>query len=569
MSAAQPPAGDDDRDATVASILDVVRDHLGMDLAWISELRGGRYVVRASRGRLGGVEVPVGTSTPAEATYCSLVLDGALPPVVPDVRADPRTRDLPVTAELGVGSYLGAPLLDAGGNPVGMLCCLAGDARPGIGEGEARFVQLLARLLGTDVSRWIAARGPVTDRVRDRVLQLIATRAVHPVFQPVLSLHEDRLVGYEALSRADPAHGSPSQLFADAAEVDLGREVELMAVERALEHADELPVGTWLSVNLSPDTLVSPAALDLLSADRHRDLVVELTEHVPVADYGPLLARVDELRALGVGIAVDDAGAGHSSLRHILQLRPDIIKIDIEISRNVHADPVRQALTYSLVRLARGIGALLLAEGVEQQAELDTLARIGVDLAQGYLVAKPGALPGPVSYPTVGRGHRDADVAAVLDRVAAAIVDATDTESLVRPLLDVALEATGMQTAYVTVLDPDEQTLEHRFVRNTGPIQLPEGLTLPWPETLCYRCRQRDIVWSADVPRELPGVALAEQAGVRTYLSLPITDRDGRLAGTLCAGSTDTLFVGEDTLLHLRMLARVVGQHGAGLSPPR
>lgn len=406
----------------------------------------------------------------------------------------------------------------------------------------------------------------MADSTRERLRDLLARRELRPVFQPVLSLHTDRLVGFEALARAD-TYGPPSRLFADAAEAGLGAELELLAVERALEHAGELPPGTWLAVNVSPATLVTEAARELLVSHRQSELVVELTEHAPVADYGPLLARVAELRERGISVAVDDAGAGHSSLRHILRLQPDIIKIDFELTRDVHADPVRQALTYSLVRLARGIGAQLLAEGIEQQAELVTLARIGVDLAQGYLVAEPDALPGPASHPTVGTLHRDGDLTGVLDEVAAAVVAATDTESLVRPLLDVVIEATGMQTAYVTVFDGQEQTLEHRFVRNAGPIQLPEGLTLPWPDTLCYRCREKDIVWSADVPRELPGVPLAQQAGVRTYLSLPITDRDGRLAGTLCAGSVDQLYVGEDTLLHLRMLARMVGQHGAGLLP--
>jgi EAL domain/GAF domain len=279
-----------------------------------------------------------------------------------------------------------------------------------------------------------------------------------------------------------------------------------------------------------------------------------------VLDYGPLLARVAELKAAGLRIAVDDAGAGHSSLRHILRIRPDLIKIDIDVTRGVHADPVRQALTHSLVTFARSIGAELLAEGVEEQAELDTLARIGVDLAQGYHLARPGPLPGPAVYPVVGSTGRQRDLGAMLAHVATAVTAATDTESLVRPLLDVVLEATGMETAYVTVYDETTQLLDHRFVLNTGSLQLPEGTVVPWSDTLCHRCRQLQIVWSADVPRELPGVPMA--AGVRSFLGLPITSPDGQLFGTLCAGSTEHLFVGEDALLQLRMLARIVGQYG-------
>ncbi|HST67216.1 MAG TPA: EAL domain-containing protein [Mycobacteriales bacterium] len=547
------------RRARIDTVLDIVRDHLGMDIAWISEFADGHQVLLATRGELGDTGLGVGSREPLDSAYCSQVLGGLLPPAIPDTRNDPRTRDLPTTTRLQIGSYVGAPLRDRDGSPVGMLCALSTGPKPGLDAGEGRFLQLLAGLLGTDIVRWMAVDGPARERTRARIQRMISTRALDTVFQPVLDLRTGRLSGYEALSRFDPEYGTPGRLFTEAAEVDLGVELELLAVERAFEHAGELPPDCWLSINLAPASVLSPAARDLLLAAPCPRLVVELTEHIEIPDYAPLLERLDELRRHGIRIAVDDAGAGYASLRHILQLRPDVIKIDIAITQNVHADPVRQALTHSLVSFADSIGATLLAEGVEQQAELDTLARIGVELAQGYLIAKPGTLPGPVSFPAVGRLGRRPDIAAVLGRVAGAVSGAVDEESLVRPLLEVAAEVTGMDSTYLAAVDVDAGTIEVRYARNTGRLDVPEGLVRPWEGSLCHRCQVRGTLWSADVPAELGESPLSAAMGLRTFFSVPIISRGGRLVGSLAGAAPDTRFLGESDLLTLRMLAYLIG----------
>jgi hypothetical protein len=320
-------------------------------------------------------------------------------------------------------------------------------------------------------------------------------------------------------------------------------------------------------VNLSPATLLSGPALELLGAIR-RPVVVELTEHVEIVDYGPLLERVAELRRHGLRIAVDDAGAGYASLQHILQLRPDLIKIDIAITRDVHLDPVRQALAHSLVNFAGSVGAVLLAEGVEQQAELDTLARIGVDLAQGYLLGKPGTLPGPVSFPAIGTGRRRPDVVSTLDRVAAAVGHAGSEESLVRPLLDLVVEVLGLESAYLTSIDPDHDTIEVRYSRNTGILDVPEGLVRRWIGSLCHSCYQNGTLWSADVPAELADVPHAATMGIRTFLSVPIVDGAGRLAGSLAGASAHSRFLGESDLLTVRMVTHIIGHGGSPLRRP-
>ena len=539
-----------------------------MEIAWISEFGIGEQVLRAVRGRLGDTVLQAGSATDLSASYCTRVMSGTLPPVIPNARADPRTRDLPITSELGIGSYVGAALRDRDGLAVGMLCCLSSSPTPELAAAEGRFLQLLADLLGSDILQWMATDGPARQRTRAQVYRLIFSRAIDIVFQPVLDLGAGTVAGYEALARFDPAYGTPGRLFTDAAAVGLGVQLEMLAIERAFERLDDIPAGAWLSINVSPATLLSDDFRELLRAPRGRPIVVELTEHLEIDDYTPVLERIDELRRHQVKIAVDDAGAGYSSLQHILHLRPDIIKIDIAIVRDLHTDPVRQALAHSLVSFAGSIGAELLAEGVEQQGELDLVSRIGVELAQGYLIAKPGQLPGPVTLPGVSRNGRRVDVVDALGGIVSAISAATDEQTLVRPLLDMVLDITGLESAYLAAVDNDRGTIEVRYSRNAGSLFVPEGQVRPWVGSLCHECLTHDTVWSADVPVELTGADRAAAEGIRTFLSVPIRDGNRKLIGSVAGASSRPLFLGESDLLAVRMLAYLVGNGGAPLRQP-
>jgi EAL domain-containing protein (putative c-di-GMP-specific phosphodiesterase class I) len=123
--------------------------------------------------------------------------------------------------------------------------------------------------------------------------------------------------------------------------------------------------------------------------------VVEITEHELIEDYAHLLDALTPLRTAGIRLAVDDAGSGYASLRHILSLQPDIIKLDIALTRGVDTDPVRRALASALVGFARDTGSVIVAEGIETSAELAALQRLGVPLGQGFYLARPGDLPLP------------------------------------------------------------------------------------------------------------------------------------------------------------------------------
>lgn len=236
-----------------------------------------------------------------------------------------------------------------------------------------------------------AARG----LIRERIEAVLAQRALATVVQPIFSLETGQVVGVEALSRfaARPGYG-PDRWFADAHDVGLGVELEILAIQTALNQTATLPADSYVSVNVSPATLSSPALRAAVTAgpiDADR-IVLELTEHVSVHDYDTLSDALAELRALGLRLAIDDAGAGFASFRHILRLRPDLIKIDQAIIRGIDREPAHRALAAALVMFVLEVGSTtIVAEGVETQDELRTVAALGIDAAQGYLLGRPAA----------------------------------------------------------------------------------------------------------------------------------------------------------------------------------
>jgi len=228
---------------------------------------------------------------------------------------------------------------------------------------------------------------------RARVQQLLDNQDITMVFQPIVDLLSSRVVGVEALARftAKPQR-RPDEWFAEAAAVGLGIDLELLAVSSCVAHLDQLPADTYLSINVSPRTALDPRLTETLRSRAAR-VVLELTEHAPVDQYDHLLAAFEELRNAGVRIAVDDAGSGYASLQHILRLSPDIIKLDIELIRNIDTDAARQSLAAALVLFGDKIGATITAEGIETDEELHTLRRLHVPYGQGYYLGRPDHLP--------------------------------------------------------------------------------------------------------------------------------------------------------------------------------
>jgi PAS domain S-box-containing protein len=230
------------------------------------------------------------------------------------------------------------------------------------------------------------------DRIRAATEAVMRTTALRPVFQPIVSLASGAVIGAEALTRftADPPQ-APDVWFQQAHQAGLGCELELLAIQTALEHAPQLPAHVYVSVNVSPATLLTGRLHQLLVSApwAARQTVVEITEHVSVDDYQPLADAVAKLRELGARIAVDDAGAGYASFRHILQLRPDYIKLDRALIDGLDHDPAKRALAGAFVTFGQEIGATIVAEGVETAEEVRAARALGMHAAQGYYTGRP------------------------------------------------------------------------------------------------------------------------------------------------------------------------------------
>ena len=244
------------------------------------------------------------------------------------------------------------------------------------------FADLAGALIGRDVNdRAKAGRG------RERISEIIGQRAFHPVFQPIVDLGRKRVVGYEALTRFDDG-SNPEDVFAEADAVGLGHELETATLRAALDAAETLPRAPWLNLNASPGLVIAGEPLRTILAGNNRQLVLEVTEHTAIENYSVFRAA---MAALGpkVKLAVDDAGAGFASLRHILELRPAFVKLDRWLIAGLESDDARQAMIVGLCHFAHATGCRLIAEGIETDRELVVLRNLDISLGQGFLLGRP------------------------------------------------------------------------------------------------------------------------------------------------------------------------------------
>jgi EAL domain-containing protein (putative c-di-GMP-specific phosphodiesterase class I)/PAS domain-containing protein len=215
------------------------------------------------------------------------------------------------------------------------------------------------------------------------VSAILIARDYRPVFQPIVDLESSVVVGYEALTRF--ASGQrPDLCFADAWSVNLGLELELATLEAAVVAAKDLPVGRWLDLNVSPRIVLDSERLRSILWAANRPIVLEVTEHHAIDDYD-LVRRAVRDQGHNIRLAVDDAGAGVANFSHIIELRPDFVKLDISLVRKVDSDVGHQAIVVGLGHFSRMAGCRLIAEGVETVEEAAMLAALGIEFGQGYL----------------------------------------------------------------------------------------------------------------------------------------------------------------------------------------
>jgi EAL domain-containing protein (putative c-di-GMP-specific phosphodiesterase class I) len=388
-----------------------------------TQSRGGRVVDPAA--------VPRGRAGAAETSLCQAVLDGDLPPVLPDLTAFPAAMALPPLVCPVLRSFVTVPVLLSDGSLYGTVWRGRLTSDPELTERDRPSWRMLAAAAATLVRAGVCASAPVPKEVELRLAPVVAAGRGRRAAPADRRPRHRCARGCEALSRFPREWAkAPDVCFAEAHSVGLGHRLELLALERAAEHL--AVVQGYVAMNVSPATLLRPectALLERLPLDR---VLLELSEHDQVEDYAALAAVLGPLRTAGLRLAVDDVGAGFSSLRHIVRTSPDVLKLDRSIVDGLAADPVLRTLVRALVEFAHGCGATVVAEGVETAADAAALLALEVDLGQGWHFGRPGpaaALDGaavppeplPVVRPAAARtgrapsrwapwsGHEDVD----------------------------------------------------------------------------------------------------------------------------------------------------------------
>jgi len=236
-----------------------------------------------------------------------------------------------------------------------------------------------------------------------RLEEIIASEDIRTLVHPIYRLADLGIIGYEALSRGPEASEfeRPDKLFKVAYDADLVLKLERICRKRAFQTARDLPEGRMLFINIEPEAVADPELRDIMfttlltdAAITPADVVLEITERTAIADFCSFRATLEYLRTLGFRVAVDDGGAGYGSLQCLAEVRPEWLKIDISLVRDIDTDEVRRSLVASMVTFADRVGVKLIAEGIERIEQLTVLRALGVEYGQGFLFCTP-QLPYP------------------------------------------------------------------------------------------------------------------------------------------------------------------------------
>jgi diguanylate cyclase (GGDEF)-like protein len=387
---------------------------------------------------------------------------------------------------------------------------------------------------------------------RSEIERILLERSIEPVFQPVASLTTGRVIGYEALARfPDSPQRPPITWFAQANACGLGPDLEAAAIRAALE-AEGRPPGTYVAINVSPSALSSEAVRSALPLDLS-ELVIELTEHEVYVGDNLLAYAIADVRERGARIAIDDAGAGYAGLKQVMWVRPDIVKLDLELTRTIHSDPVRMALVESLVRFAMRVGATVCAEGVENLEDLEVLANLDVPWGQGFAIGRPAppwsdvaapatetcrsalekalASSASASTPTIYAGDRR------LEHLSAKLANAKSRSDLHSVLGLIAGELHADKIA-LSAYHPESGMVE--TLAESGEQSDDEFFSLgSYPATARVLEDQEAVaVMLADPQADTAEEALLVSLGYRSLLMVPVINR-GESLGLLEAMSTD------------------------------
>lgn len=376
-------------------------------LVGLDEVREAALVETGSDGRgrvLAGSQLPAHGLTVGDQLPHPMVADmlrrttSGVDPLLPRTAVLPVEHVAPEFSAITGDIVLAA--LGPGADPWGLLI-LETRSRPPRQQDLLRRVGAVAADLLPVIE---GVLGPAVRHRSERSLEaeltaVIEGRAFHPVFQPIVDLDTGAAVGFEALTRFDD-QTRPDRRFAQAQQVGLGIELERVTLEAALAASVCLPAGAFLSTNVSASFLIGGHYHGLVARAGDRPLVLEVTEHEQIEDYEAVRAVLAELGP-HVRLSVDDTGAGFASLRHVLSLRPDYVKLDRGWVSGIERDPARQALLLGIGQFVDLMDGTVIGEGIETAAELDTLRGLGTPLGQGYLLGRPAPVEAHLGLPPV------------------------------------------------------------------------------------------------------------------------------------------------------------------------
>ncbi|GAA5053959.1 hypothetical protein GCM10023208_16330 [Erythrobacter westpacificensis] len=369
-------------------ILSSVRGHLGVEIAFVS-----RYVEDEQRELTHvstdlGLPMGPGFRENREESYCWHILNGRLPELIQDPADHPMTRELAITDFLPVGCHINTPLRLADGTVWGSFCALGRKPDRTLTPRDLAILKSFAGLAAERIEASLE-EDVMLRQARRRVEAMLDGHAVTMFQQPIHDLKSGKPVGVECLARfPDLTKRGPQAWFDDAEKTGLGSELEMTAVRCALETVGQVPEGIYAAINASPETIMSGTLRQVLEQSEATNLVIEVTEHQLVDDYAALAREIEALKPFAK-IAIDDVGTGYAGLRHLIELGPDILKMDMVLTRDCDSDPARRAIAAAMVQFSRDIGAKLVAEGIETEAERAVMQDLGVDYGQGYLFARP------------------------------------------------------------------------------------------------------------------------------------------------------------------------------------
>jgi EAL domain-containing protein (putative c-di-GMP-specific phosphodiesterase class I) len=379
-------------------LLSIVRKHLGMDVAFIAKFVNEERVIKVVDVKNQMPSINVGDSDPMDDTYCEKIVDKKLPNIINNTKENDITSKLPITDKLSIGSYIGVQIILSTGEIYGTFCCYKHLPDDTLNQRDICFLNAIADIASELIEKSVEIEFSHNE-LKAKITSMLEQNKINIHYQPIFNLHSNQIIGYESLSRFNTIpYESPDIWFAQASQVNLGEELEMLAIKSAIKGIDEFNLDTYIAINTSPAYVLNGAVARALQGVNLERIILEITEHAPIENYPDFRKALEPLRKQGLRIAIDDAGSGYSSFQHVLELEADIIKLDITLTQNINSNHRKYLLATALCAFSKSINCSIIAEGVETVKELNTLRELGVDSVQGYLLGRPMSIKDAVSY---------------------------------------------------------------------------------------------------------------------------------------------------------------------------